>query len=281
MAKLALFLPDGTPMDLPLNKERITIGRRADNDVCLANLAVSSEHAAVVTILADSFLEDLRSTNGTLVNGKPVSKHFLRDGDEFDVGRHLFVYVEDDAHQVERRLPSNMPRLATRKLGEQVEHVKSRLGGAPTPGATDDSTPNIDAARSEGAVERTRPPHRSRGQGIRSRAAHRADASAVNEVKLPALATLRLLSGARAGESVALVKQETTLGRAGVQVVAILAAGDVFRLRRVEGNRTVTVNGQAVDGDDVDLHSGDIIELGDTRLEFVGVQADALSASST
>src|SRR4051794_15890992 len=148
MAKLALFLPDGTPMDLPLNKERITIGRRADNDVCLANLAVSSEHAAVVTILADSFLEDLRSTNGTLVNGKPVSKHFLRDGDEFDVGRHLFVYIEDDGRQVERRLPSNMPRLATRNLGEQVEHARSRIAGAPAVGATDHSSPGPGEARS-------------------------------------------------------------------------------------------------------------------------------------
>ena len=114
-------------------------------------------------------------------------------------------------------------------------------------------------------------------------AAHRpgASGSAVDEVKLPALATLRLLSGARAGQSVALVKQETTLGRAGVQVVAILAAADAFRLRRVEGNRPVTVNGRAVDGQDVDLHSGDIIELGDTRLEFIGIEAEALRASGT
>ncbi len=70
MGKLVLFLADGTTMDVPLDSERITIGRRADNDVCLPYPAVSGEHAAVVTILADSFLEDLGSTNGTLVNGK-------------------------------------------------------------------------------------------------------------------------------------------------------------------------------------------------------------------
>ena len=70
MGKLVLFLADGTTMDVPLDKERITIGRRADNDVCLPYPAVSGEHAQVVTILADSFLEDLGSTNGTLVNGK-------------------------------------------------------------------------------------------------------------------------------------------------------------------------------------------------------------------
>ena len=56
MSKLVLFLADGSTLDIPLERERMTIGRRADNDICLPNLAVSGEHAAVVTILADSFL---------------------------------------------------------------------------------------------------------------------------------------------------------------------------------------------------------------------------------
>src|ERR1700745_3655386 len=96
MSKLVLYLPDGTPLDLPLGRERMTVGRRADNEICLPNLAVSGEHAAVVTILADSFLEDLGSTNGTLVNGQPIAKHFLRDGDQIDIGRHILVYCADD-----------------------------------------------------------------------------------------------------------------------------------------------------------------------------------------
>ena len=45
-----------------------------------------------MTILSDSFLEDLGSTNGTLVNGKPVAKHFLRDRDQIDIGRQKLVY---------------------------------------------------------------------------------------------------------------------------------------------------------------------------------------------
>src|SRR5450631_1835447 len=100
MSKLVLQLEDGTTMDIPLDQERITLGRRADNDVCLPNLAVSGEHAAVVTILDDSFLEDLGSTNGTLVNGNAIVKHFLRDRDEIDVGRHKFVYYADDSESV-------------------------------------------------------------------------------------------------------------------------------------------------------------------------------------
>jgi len=95
MGKLVVFLKDASPVEVPLDKERVTIGRRPDNDLCLPHPAVSGEHAAVVTILADSFLEDLGSTNGTLVNGKPVAKHFLRDRDQIDIGRQLMVYLAD------------------------------------------------------------------------------------------------------------------------------------------------------------------------------------------
>ena len=81
MSKLVLYMPDGSTRDIFLSRERIRIGRRPDNDIPLPFPAVSGEHAAIVTILADSFLEDLGSTNGTFVNGKSINKHFLRDRD--------------------------------------------------------------------------------------------------------------------------------------------------------------------------------------------------------
>ncbi len=102
MGKLVHFQADGSPVEIMLDRQRITIGRRPDNDVCLPYPAVSGEHAVVVTILDDSFLEDLGSTNGTLVNGAAVAKYFLRDRDEIDVGRHVLVYLADDAAIAER-----------------------------------------------------------------------------------------------------------------------------------------------------------------------------------
>jgi predicted component of type VI protein secretion system len=123
MGKLVLYLPDGTVHDIVLDKERLTIGRRPDNDICLPYPAVSGEHAAVVTILADSFLEDLGSTNGTLVNGKPVVKHFLRDNDLIDIGRQRLVYFSD----VETRadpLPPDILRRELAGLHDQVERVR-------------------------------------------------------------------------------------------------------------------------------------------------------------
>ncbi len=78
MAKLVMVLADGTTMEVPLRRERIVIGRRADNTghlLCRTSPS-AGEHAAVVTILTDSFLEDLGSTNGTLVNGEEIYQAF-------------------------------------------------------------------------------------------------------------------------------------------------------------------------------------------------------------
>src|SRR6476661_1886876 len=97
MGKLVLQLPNGKTRDIPLDRERLTIGRRADNDLCLPYPPVSAEHAVVVTVLEDSFLQDLDSTNGTLVNGQRVNKHFLLDHDEIDIGRVQLVYLAQES----------------------------------------------------------------------------------------------------------------------------------------------------------------------------------------
>jgi len=122
VGKLVLLLADGTTLDVPLNKERMTIGRRADNDICLPHPAVSGEHSSVVTILADSFLEDLGSTNGTLVNGKPIVKHFLRDNDQIDIGRQRLVFVSDDNAHVDGP-PPDIARNQLMGLANRVDAV--------------------------------------------------------------------------------------------------------------------------------------------------------------
>jgi len=138
MGKLVLFLKDATPVEIPLVKERVTIGRRPDNDVCLPYPAVSGEHAAVVTILADSFLEDLGSTNGTLVNGRPVAKHFLRDRDQIDIGRQLIVYLGDDGAKAEP--PSAAAERGDRRdlvaRGEEAANA-GRIGRRSSPPSTE------------------------------------------------------------------------------------------------------------------------------------------------
>ena len=73
--KLILSFNDQEVGEYELDKESLIIGRRPESDIHIDNLAVSGQHARIMTIAGDSFLEDLDSTNGTFVNGKRVKKH--------------------------------------------------------------------------------------------------------------------------------------------------------------------------------------------------------------
>ncbi len=93
MAKLILSLDDFVLNEIALTKERTTIGRRPNNDIQIDNLAVSADHAVIVMATDDWLVEDLGSTNGTLVNGKPVKKQILQDNDVIELGRYKLKFV--------------------------------------------------------------------------------------------------------------------------------------------------------------------------------------------
>ena len=95
MAKLVLSVDGVTMREVPLSKERMTLGRKPQNDIVIDNIAVSAEHAVIVTLFNDSFLEDLGSTNGTFVNGQPVKKHFLQNGDTIELGKYRLKFIAD------------------------------------------------------------------------------------------------------------------------------------------------------------------------------------------
>lgn len=95
MGKIIVSLEDVVIQELALLKERTTIGRRSHNDVVINSPAISGDHAVIVTIVKDSFLEDLNSTNGTLVNGQPVKKHFLQNNDVIELAKYKIRFLVD------------------------------------------------------------------------------------------------------------------------------------------------------------------------------------------
>ena len=97
MAKLILSMDGLVLKEIPLLKERTTIGRKPHNDIQIDNLAVSGEHAVIVTIMNDCFLEDLGSTNGTLINGAPAKKHFLQNNDVIELGKYKLKFIGEVA----------------------------------------------------------------------------------------------------------------------------------------------------------------------------------------
>ncbi|MBY0239670.1 MAG: FHA domain-containing protein [Burkholderiaceae bacterium] len=95
MGKIIIARDGIVEQEIALSKERMTVGRRSHNDIVLSHPAVSGEHAVITTILDDSFLEDLRSTNGTFVNGQRIGKHFLRHGDAIKLATYRIAYLAD------------------------------------------------------------------------------------------------------------------------------------------------------------------------------------------
>ena len=102
MAKIILTVDDTVLQEVPLTKERNTIGRRANNDLVIDHVAISGQHAVIVAMNNDYFLEDLNSTNGTQVNGQPIKKHFLRDNDVINLAPYKVRFVADGSGAIKR-----------------------------------------------------------------------------------------------------------------------------------------------------------------------------------
>jgi len=246
MAKLVLSLNGVVQGEYPLNKERISVGRKPDNDIQVDNLAVSGKHALIITILDDSFLEDLGSTNGTYVNGKLIKKHALRDGDVVGVGKHELKYVNEHATVDDEDFEKTMiirpgsasAAVAAAKAAEDAGAAVSRpLAKDTTSGGTPIPIP-IPSPSSSG---------------------------------MP-LGKLQVLNGPIAGKELELTKALITLGKPGVQIAVISRRPQGYFLTHIEGdgknNHFPIVNGTAIGPQAYTMLNGDIIELAGIKMEF-------------
>ncbi len=74
------------PYNVKLEKAPMTVGRRPDNDVVIAQQYVSGHHGRFELIDGQWFYVDLNSTNGTYYNGRLVNRTLLKSGDILRVG---------------------------------------------------------------------------------------------------------------------------------------------------------------------------------------------------
>lgn len=151
-----------------LSADHITIGRAADNMICLNHASVSKHHA-VLAIDGGTFkLSDLESTNGTIVNGHHIVCTQLRDGDRILLGE---VELRFTRNEKTRPQPISLPGQATTAASSLLELIgKTRpkdqaiIAAPPKPKSNGDSEkPNGDSARSLPS-----PPLRSREFAVRS-----------------------------------------------------------------------------------------------------------------
>lgn len=290
MGKLVVLQPDGTTRDVILDRERLTIGRRPDNDVCLPFPAVSGEHAQVVTILADSFLEDLGSTNGTIVNGKSIAKHFLNDHDLIDIGRQRLTYLSDnDAKPMV--LLGDSPRAQLQGLLDRVPPVQLPQVQVPPSrgqavardldhdlGATRVAMPQVmPRAATPPAPPSALIVDTGDGGSETSRLANPYPTPEADAGKVPSVAaerpaapapTVRVLSGASTGRRVPFPGTELTIGRVGVQVAVVRKRDEGYLLIPLEGREPPRINGAPIAPEGTVLHPGDTFEVAGVRLEL-------------
>ena len=95
MPRMVVAIDGVVVKEVLLTQERTTVGRRPYNDVVIDNLAVSGEHAVIVMSGDDVELQDLGSTNGTYVNGKPIKRQLLRNGDVVEMGKYQIRFLLD------------------------------------------------------------------------------------------------------------------------------------------------------------------------------------------
>lgn len=116
MAKLVLSLNGTVLNQYFIDKARISIGRDACNDVVIDDPRLSREHASIVTVGEDQIVEDLQSSNGTLVNGSPLVRQILQHRDVIELGAHHLRYlssrVAGDADLERTMLIAALPRSA-------------------------------------------------------------------------------------------------------------------------------------------------------------------------
>lgn len=100
-SKLIMTLDGAVIREYPIDRDSISIGRKHGNDIQLNDLTVSGRHALIVTMGEHVYVDDLGSTNGTLLNGSRITKTLLKQNDVIQVGNYQLTYFDDEEQEYE------------------------------------------------------------------------------------------------------------------------------------------------------------------------------------
>jgi pSer/pThr/pTyr-binding forkhead associated (FHA) protein len=246
MPLLTLKFDDRELQHVTVGPQPVTIGRLPDNMLVIDNPAVSGRHARVVREGNHFVVEDLKSTNGTFVNDKPIARHTLLDGDEVLIGKHTVVFTLAGGDELETE-------------DADAKAPLPELGG----------TMMLDTERQKSimaALEQGRP----------SQMHHVVPRTAIPTAP-PRNAALRVISGKTDQTRYPLNAVTTLIGKADTAQVrlrgwfkpklaaAVARKGDGFTITPMDAK--VSVNRQRLAGRH-DLREGDLIEVAGLTLQF-------------
>lgn len=245
MPKLILKFDDRELTECAVGTHPVTIGRLPDNSLVIDNPAVSGRHARVYREGNHYVLEDLKSTNGTFVNDKPIARHTLLEGDVVLVGKHTLVFTQHGGQQTEQN---------------KEEHFVPEVGG----------TMMLDTMKQKHLLS-----------GLDHGRPSQVYDAVVPKTAIPTaqgrIGTIKVIAGNTSQSEYVLSAVTTMIGKADTAQIrlkgwfkpkvaaAIARKGEGFTITPMGGK--LSVNGQRIDGRR-DLASGDVIEVSGLTLEF-------------
>jgi pSer/pThr/pTyr-binding forkhead associated (FHA) protein len=245
MPRLILKFDDRELSECAVGTHPVTIGRLPDNRLVIDNPAVSGRHARVYREGSHYVLEDLKSTNGTFVNDKPIARHTLLDGDVILVGKHTLVFAHQDGPQTEAHKEEHfVPEVGGTRLLDTIKqkHLLAGLDHGRPSQVYDAVVPKTAIPTAQGRI-----------------------------------GTVRVVAGHTGQSEYVLAAVTTMIGKADTAQIrlkgwfkpklaaAIARKGEGFTITPMRGK--LTVNGERIAGRR-DLASGDLIEVGGVALEF-------------
>jgi len=109
-----------------LDQEIVTIGRFKDNDIRIDNRFISGHHAKIVTIQEQSYVVDLRSTNGTLVNGQRITKCRLKNSDSISLSVRMRLLDNGETVALANAKMQYINESPLASTSNQVVHIASK-----------------------------------------------------------------------------------------------------------------------------------------------------------
>ncbi len=145
--------------EFPLADEDITIGRVLENNIVLDDVQISRNHMKIFQKDGDLFIEDMKSTNGTILNGKVLKKaQKLKNGDMVTLGENNIFEVQlgsaEDAAEVKKAEPAKRKFMKFGKSDKRPKEVEELLENA----QEKPKAPSVEEMEAEPAEKPTKEP---------------------------------------------------------------------------------------------------------------------------
>jgi hypothetical protein len=259
--------------EVELTRPVTVVGRHPDCDIVLDHAAISMRHALFRVVNRTVYVEDLASTNGTLVNGIAASTHVLHHLDLVQVGMHKLHFFDDALLAGEvTDLESTVLSDYERTMLAPSAAVLARAPEAPR--AAEPAPPAEPARRgaADDGLSRTMAMPRPDGSALAPPEADAAPAGAL---------ALQALDGWNAGRLVLLERANTMIGDTGSDTALVVRRGRAYFLARLAGHGAMRLNGNVLGPGTHPIARGDRIEVGGSGFEVVGIETYSSRGTAT